>query len=427
MAGSFNPHSWSGLARKRRTTGEPPRTARREPSNLSPGARSLGWAAGLLPNTIDRYVLFSFLKNYLLSFFVLIGLYCVLDMVFNFDEFVEVTGHEGVDDVAGAFEVLFAIGKYYFFQSFRVFSYLAGIIPVMAAAFTLMRMSRFNELAALLAAGVPLLRVAQPIIIASVVLNLILLPLNQELIVPRLLPAIAQERGSNTSFDDGKPLQAMPDGDTALVFAGQYLPGDSAVPSQMKVVDVVQRIDNQITLITADVATWDPANQKWNLVNGLSTPILRPGETGRAAVAIDSFQGTTSPESITLFRSRGDFVDLLSTGRINQLLSARNPVGRIDLLRVRDARLAGFVLNIILVLLTIPCVLTREPTLLRTATGRAFALVGSCMAMIFITQNLAGRPPDDLFWASKWSGLMAWLPIFIFGPVAVWLLDRIRS
>ena len=38
---------------------------------------------------LDRYILLSFLKNYLISFMVLIGLYVVLDMVFNFDELAE--------------------------------------------------------------------------------------------------------------------------------------------------------------------------------------------------------------------------------------------------------------------------------------------------------------------------------------------------
>src|SRR6478735_8681244 len=89
---------------------------------------------------IDRYVLFSFIKNYLISFMVLIGMYIVLDMVFNFD------------DLAG----------------------LKSTTPgggVVTAAFTLTRLSRFNELTALLAAGVPLLRIAMPIILAGLVLN----------------------------------------------------------------------------------------------------------------------------------------------------------------------------------------------------------------------------------------------------------------
>ena len=39
---------------------------------------------------LDRYVLVTFLKNYLISFMVLVGLYILLDLVFNFDELIEV-------------------------------------------------------------------------------------------------------------------------------------------------------------------------------------------------------------------------------------------------------------------------------------------------------------------------------------------------
>ena len=39
---------------------------------------------------LDRYVISTFLKNYLIAFFVLIGMYVTLDMVFNFDELVQV-------------------------------------------------------------------------------------------------------------------------------------------------------------------------------------------------------------------------------------------------------------------------------------------------------------------------------------------------
>ena len=110
---------------------------------------------------LDRYVLISFLKNYLISFMVLIGLYIVLDMVFNFDELAEVQARANATGFASVLLLLRSIGDYYFFQTFRIFVHLSGIIPIVAAAFTLIRMSRFNELTAVLSAGVPLLRVAK--------------------------------------------------------------------------------------------------------------------------------------------------------------------------------------------------------------------------------------------------------------------------
>ena len=54
---------------------------------------------------LDRYILIAFLKNYLISLMVLIGLYVVLDMVFNFDELAEYRDHlEAGGGVAGVLE-----------------------------------------------------------------------------------------------------------------------------------------------------------------------------------------------------------------------------------------------------------------------------------------------------------------------------------
>src|SRR4029079_12631483 len=140
----------------------------------------------------DRYVLTSFLKNYLISFMVLIGLYIVLDMVFNFDELAEVQARANASGVASVLLLLRSIGDYYFFQTFRIFVHLSGIIPIVAAAFTLIRMTRFNELTASLAAGVPLLRTAMPIIIAAVVLNVLLI-VDQEMVIPQIIPQLVRK------------------------------------------------------------------------------------------------------------------------------------------------------------------------------------------------------------------------------------------
>src|SRR4051794_27255834 len=158
---------------------------------------------------LDRYVLFSFLRNYLISFMVLIGMYIVLDMVFNFDELVEVRGAAQLSTL----DIVWNIGDYYFFQTFLIFVHLSGIIPVVAAAFTLIRLSRFNELSAILAAGVPLLRVAMPIIIASVLLQG-LLAIDQELLIPNMIPKLPRQHDQVTqqqSSGKAYPVQAMQD------------------------------------------------------------------------------------------------------------------------------------------------------------------------------------------------------------------------
>jgi hypothetical protein len=55
---------------------------------------------------LDRYVLVSFLKNYVIALMVLLGLYIVLDMVFNFDQLVDVKGMSTEQGFAGAVQII---------------------------------------------------------------------------------------------------------------------------------------------------------------------------------------------------------------------------------------------------------------------------------------------------------------------------------
>src|SRR6476646_1102960 len=119
---------------------------------------------------IDRYVILSLLRNYVISFFVLVGMYVVMDMVFNFNHMVDVQSGAGAES-QGIFGALYDIVDFYFYHSSLLFVQLSAVVGVVAAAFTLMRFSRLDGLTAMLAAGVPLLRIAAPIILVSVVLN----------------------------------------------------------------------------------------------------------------------------------------------------------------------------------------------------------------------------------------------------------------
>src|SRR4051794_10596106 len=160
---------------------------------------------------IDRYVLVSFIKNYLISFMVLIGMYIVLDMVFNFDDLAGLKSTDTGGGVSTVLGTLYSIGDYYFYQAFLFFVHLSGIIPVVAAAFTLMRLSRFNELTALLAAGVPLLRIAMPIIAAGVFLNLLVIA-DQELLIPQMQSKLARSHDDVHRTDiKSFPIEAMQD------------------------------------------------------------------------------------------------------------------------------------------------------------------------------------------------------------------------
>jgi lipopolysaccharide export system permease protein len=390
---------------------------------------------------IDRYVIWSFIRNYAISFMVLVGMYVVLDMVFNFSNLVQfqATG----STVETLLATLRDIADYYFYQCFLFFAQLSGIIPVVAAAFTLMRLSRFNELTALLAAGMPLLRVAMPIIIAALVLNSLVL-VDQELLIPRMIPKLTREHGDiHQSAANYYEVQAMQDADGGLLYASRYYPAPSDSPPKIDELTVIQRsevthshadafgksVDEQVlvpyAMIVAKSAVWDPTHGQWVLTDGRRSTGLRPNDRTVSQSKCDVYSSGATPEEIGLYRS-GNFVDLLSTERIDELLARPKSYGRLSLWRVKHWRFTQPLMNIILLLLAIPCVLTPEPRALKAAATKTLIFTGVAMGAVFLSQQLAATPPSAIP-ADRWTALMAWLPVFIFGPVSVYLLDRVKS
>jgi lipopolysaccharide export LptBFGC system permease protein LptF len=379
---------------------------------------------------LDRYVLTTFLKNYVLSFMVLVGLYVMLDMLFNFDELMAPQAKEGaVSALQGVWGLLRNIGDYYFYQIFLVFVHMSGIIPVVAAAFTLMRFSRFNELSAMLSSGVPLLRVTMPIIIASVVLNGLLL-VDQEAIIPQMIPQLVRSHtevsGAGNSFYEVHSMQVD---ENNILVAGRYTPPSPTSQPTLEELSIIERDPDlqPVRQISAKKAVWDRGKESWKLTDAQIMTGLRPGETPSTQpwAANQPYRSGLTPEEIGLYRS-GDYTQLLSTEKINKLLNESQRYGANQLMRVKHTRFTQPLLNIILLLLAIPCVLTREPGQLRSAAMKCLILTGVCMAAIFVTSMLAGQPPKAE-WASTWPAVMAWVPIFIFGPISVWLLDRVKT
>ncbi|MGA2582505.1 MAG: LptF/LptG family permease [Tepidisphaeraceae bacterium] len=380
---------------------------------------------------IDRYVLSMFVKNYLISFMVLIGMYIALDMVFNFANLTQ-SKNVSMTNVSMA-KIVYDIGDFYFYQSFVFFVQLSGMIAVVAASFTMMRLSRFNEATALLAAGMPLLRMATAVILAGVVLNLVLLPIDQELIIPRMIPKLMRQHNDvHETNISSFSVQMMQDDQNGLFNAANYTPPGEDTPAHIDFLDVIQRDANlhPTQRITAQQAVWNADLQQWDLTDGFLVGIgsselqkLPPPPT-----KIDSYKSDITPDEIALNQLGRDYIQLLPTARLTELLdpSRAKSYGTVDLLRTKNLRLVQPIVNVILLLLAISAVLTREPGTLKLAVMKSMVLTGACMGCVFLTYQLAGSPPGGR-WTTAWPILMAWMPIFIFGPLSALLLDRIKT
>src|SRR5215471_18913450 len=123
---------------------------------------------------IDRQMVFSYLKAYVICLVSMVGLFIVVDLFTNLDNFTE-----GSDNFR---QVMDAILTYYGMTTVRIFDRLCEAIVLLAAMFTIALLQRNNELLPLLSAGISTRRVVRPVLLAACVM-LGLASLNQELLL----------------------------------------------------------------------------------------------------------------------------------------------------------------------------------------------------------------------------------------------------
>jgi lipopolysaccharide export system permease protein len=374
---------------------------------------------------LDRYVLVLFIKNYLISLMVLIGMYVVMDMVLRFNDIVSVGKEAGATGLASVLVTLEDVGGYYFYQSFAIFSQLSGIIPVVAAAFTLMRLSRFNELTAFLAAGVPMWRLVVSILLSAIFVNLLLVA-DQQWVLPGMAPKLMRSHSEmHKAAGRQFPITAMQIDQHAVLISAMYDPGTA----KMRHMDIIERDDQYLPTghWLAKSAAWNPQTRRWDLEEGKYVQSARPGQIASAEKDETVYDGNVTPDEIDLYRGRA-MVEYLPWEKIDQLIANSKGYGEADLYKIKNLRITQPMMNIVLLFLAIPAVLTFDPKTLKTAATKCLTLCGLAMSCVFLCQQLAGKPPLGDIWISMWPALMSWIPIFIFAPIAMWLFfARVRT
>ncbi len=134
---------------------------------------------------IDRQLIVSYVKSYLICLVSMLGLFIVVDLFTNLDNFTE-----GKDNFR---EVIQHILAYYGMKSTQIFDRLCEAIVLLAAMFTVALMQRNNELLPLLSAGVSTRRIVRPVLLSAFVM-LGLSSLNQELVLPHVDSYMAESR-----------------------------------------------------------------------------------------------------------------------------------------------------------------------------------------------------------------------------------------
>ncbi|MCL2641571.1 MAG: LptF/LptG family permease [Phycisphaerales bacterium] len=372
---------------------------------------------------LDRYIVRSFLVNYLLALAVLVGMYILLDLIVNFDNF---TRQPVATDAppSNAWTVLAGIADYYLYQFLVIFQQVSGAIPLLAAGFTMVRMTRHSELTAMLASGVSLFRVAVPIVLVSVAFSVLNI-FNQEVIIPRefVVQKLLRHHGETGPTIRNDRIDFIRDNDNSLLSAMSY----DRHRKQMKGVSIEVR-DQESRLkrwIMADNAVWGiPPGENiehWIMHNVMQIDDavhVDPVKQVAGTVPVMIHQTSITPQQLDLIIQR-KAVDYLSSRQVRDLAANPMEMNKAPLYKVMYLRFTQPMMNIIMLLIGIPFLLTREPSRLIQNMMYCVGVTAVVFAVTFLLFSLSGKTISPL--------LAAWLPVLIFGPISVVMLDSIKT
>ncbi len=161
---------------------------------------------------IDRYVLRMYLKVLIGCFLSLTGLYIIIDLFSNLDKFQRIVDRDG------SWPSLLC--AYYGPRALTFFDRTSPLMTLVAATFSISSLQRSNELAALMAAGIPKIRVVRSLIIGAIAVSLFAAVCRESLIPAyreRLMRNAKDWRGDNE-----QDLNPRYDNRTDILIAGRY-------------------------------------------------------------------------------------------------------------------------------------------------------------------------------------------------------------
>ena len=368
--------------------------------------------------TLDRYIVKQFLQNYLILWVVLGGLYLVVDLIVDLDEFLR-AGRQHSDRLGGAFAgTAWAMADYYGPLLLLVFTAMSGLLVVAAMGFTISQLQRNRELTAILASGVSLYRVAAPVLITGFLINLLVLPV-QELAIPKLADRLVRSKsqvGQPTLSDN--PVHYAKDDSGALVSAASF----SIARRALTDVRIIERdtLGRQTRLIRADRADWSKPDQAWHLTNGraFDTASGIDGPVALQGKPVDRYDTELSPE-VLITRQAAVYIRLQSLKDLEKMRrnEALTPAQRGRVTQVMWSRFTTLVMGVLIMLMALPFFLTRVPGNLLKSSAKAAGITIGAWAGGLVLVQVGGLNPVTA----------ALLPVILFVPISFYLITTIKT
>lgn len=368
---------------------------------------------------LDKYIARNFLFGYLISFAVLMGLRIVLDLFVNLDEFAE---HAGL----GAGAVLMNIVRYYGFQSALYFRDFAGMITVNAAVFSLWKITRNNELIAVMASGVSLKRVIAPIIVLAIALTSLYV-VDQEILIPSIGSKLMRAH-DELPGQEKYPITFIEDENNTLVSSVNFIEQDQAMNEPVLIFrSPAGKARYQIDgIVWADFARYNDTAGGWNLENGKYFSIQRTRSEEMNLYkpqSLEFYSSDLTPEQIPQRRKQA-YLTILSSAQLAELAEQKSRIKDLaQLYSQKHFRITDPIVNLVMLLLALPLLVCRDPKHMKTAVMYSFAMTFACFVVAAVCKMLA----TEVFFQHVWPELWAWAPVIIFFPIACLELEAMRT
>ncbi len=378
---------------------------------------------------IDRYLLKQFFQVFLICFCSFTGLYIVIDAFSNLEDFVSHSAKHG--------SLLLTMVEYYAYRSLSFFDGISAILTLVATMFTISWFQKNNEMTALMAAGVSKSRIVRPLICAVLVITVLAL-VNREIIIPAFRDRCGRDV-HDLSGEAAKKLNPRYDVTTNILFRG-----DLAYAKDQRITNPKFLINKgSLTLygdvLKGNVAFYQPPTETrpgGYLLQGVKEPSNLSKKASLKMSESDALPSILTPRDYDWLKPDECFV--VSEVTFEQLTSADTWRQYSSTLQLIDglhnpsldfsndvrvaihARLLQPVLDLTLLFLGLPLLLTRE-------SRNVFLAVGMCMGVVvgFMVVVMACQYLGNYFWISP--ALAVWLPAIIFVPTAVWLAEPLRE
>ena len=371
---------------------------------------------------LDRYIAKNFMVGYIIAFCVLIGMRIIIELFVNLDEFAEHAER-------GVWVVAKHVVTFYAFQTTLYFRDIAGVITVVAAAFSLGRMVRANELVAIIASGVSAKRIVGPILVLAIFFTALSV-VDQELVIPSISDKLVRDE-DELAGEESYKVWFLTDGKGSLICSRRYFVKTQSL--EQPTIITRRRVQGQAGRwevtgrISADTGKYNPETGNWDLTNGIFVGVV-PADSPSGASAkprpIASYQGSDLlPKDIPV-RQMSGFNTLLSSRQLTALAAQKAKIKDVaQLTSQKHFRITDPLINLTMLMVSLPVLICRDPKTMKSAILISFALTAACFVTTFVCKMLAA----EVVFARLMPEFWPWVPLFIFLPVAIIELDSMRT